>query len=1095
MKFLPTFRGLVLTSLAIAAAGGGGAYWFYSRSDEFLKQELLRQLGAMFPECRVDLDRARFDLAGRIRAHAVALTLPDDDAPALSVAELVISLDRDQLADAQAAVIHKVRLVRPQVRVVRHVDHSWNWQRLRVARGAGGVLPDVEIEYGTVTVQWEQPDALPAVEVIGTEVRLSALASSEQSWTATMTGRVDGLGPVRVRGEWGLDGKPWKLSADTEGLVIDQRVIAKALLIRPDWRRYLDDAESRIEELSTGVLRRPEAQASANRSARRGASIGGHGRDGLKDLGIQLLTDVSLQMASGEDGPDFSVEAAIRNGRITNPLLPLPLHEVSGSFMADRTKIELTDLRGRHGEAVIHFGGLWTPTEPPTWSVRGRRIVIDEVLSSRVPAPLQKLLQAMNLAGVCDFDAEFLRTEQGCVPKVDLALTRGSMTHEKFRYPVRDVEGTLSWRGELAILEARGRAGTSPITATGTIKNPGPGAEMTIELRAEELPIDAALLEACPELVRRAAAALEVRGRADFWARLKKPAGLGEKMTPYIIGRLRDCSMKYEKFPLPVDRITGLLHWDGETARFERLQGRHAGADITASGTYWHQSGNGKLDLTLGVTNASFGEELFAALPERLQAAWQEFRPSGRFDAQTQIAWSPGRGVDVRISSATLREGEVTLRSFPFPWYNVAGQFSYADDELKVVSLSAEHDDCRLRGAGQGTFAADRPWKFKFTEFFVDDLPTTPALRRALPPELRTVIDGLNPSGSISLHGPITFFGPDDRRDDVGITWNTDIVFSGSDLTLGIAVKNIHGRVTLRGAWDGEHAVIQHGYLDIDSLEVFQHQLTQVKGPFRYQRGELIAGSQQAIVGPLAQAAKDIHWEDQISGRAIDGLLLLNGIVQFEDEPRYQLRMFLNGGNLERYAQTYLNGQTNIRGNLNGWMELRGHGTDANDLSGAGRLKIQPAELYELPVFMQLFRVLGPQLQDRSAFKEADFKFTVAGSRFNFSSIILDGNAIRLIGRGYVRFDGVISLEFYSQLSRSQMRIPLISDLVGMMSRGWVGVTVAGQIQDPQVEMRPIPELDDALRQFLGVFEPTLLVPPNRLTPPKTGNGPAPSRR
>jgi hypothetical protein len=300
----------------------------------------------------------------------------------------------------------------------------------------------------------------------------------------------------------------------------------------------------------------------------------------------------------------------------------------------------------------------------------------------------------------------------------------------------------------------------------------------------------------------------------------------------------------------------------------------------------------------------------------------------------------------------------------------------------------------------------------------------------------------------------------------------------------------VSGKVTLHGAWDGENAVIHHGALDIDSLEVFEHQLTQVKGPFRYQNGELIAGSRQALSGPLDQVAKDIHWEDQISGRFIDGLVLLNGQVRFDEDPAYQLRLFLNGGNLERYAQTYLKGQSNIRGNMNGWMDLRGTGTDPDAIAGAGRLTIRPAELYELPVFMQVFRVLGPQIQDRTAFKEADFRFTVANSRFNFHRISLDGNAIRLFGRGYVRFDSVVNLEFYSELSRSQMRIPLVSDIVGLMSRGWVGVTVTGRIQDPQVAMRAIPELDDALRQFLGAFEPRLVVPPPRLLPPRSGQAP-----
>lgn len=1085
-------RWLVMTSLLITGAAGTGAYWFYTRSDEFLKAELLRQLAVLFPDVELDLERAHFDLAGKVRAHQVKLTLPAEDSPALTITELVITLDRDQLAESQTVVIHKVRMIKPRAWVTRFADRTWNWRQVRMQRSEGGVLPDVEIEGGMVTIQVEQPDASAAVAVHCTEIQLAALASSERSWSVTAASRIDNIGPIRFRGDWTLDGHPWKLAAETQGLVIDQGLIAKVLTIRPDFRRYLDEAEDKLENLIAGSPDTSEPAARANVSSRHALSLGRRGPEGVVHLGIQLLADVSVQVSQSADAasPDFQVEAVIRNGRIANPLLPLPLHDLTGRLTADRTNVKLHELSGRHGESLIQCSGTWSTEEPPALTVHGRKIVVDEALAARLPPSLQRLVRSMSLAGICSFDAEIVRTDAGYIPKIDLALSRGSLTHERFRYPVRDIEGTLSWRGDLAILEAKGLAGSSHVTATGTIKQPGPGAEMVLVIQANEMPIDSTLLEASPAIVGKTIAALNLQGSGDVWAKLIKPAGVGEKWTSEIAARLHDCSLRYEKFPVRIDRVSGFVRWDGETAKFERLRGRHADSEITCSGTYRRRPDPGKLELVLHATDAPLDAELQKALPVRLQQAWQEFHPAGQFDLQSNITWIPGRTVDVRLPMVTLKHAEVMLKSFPFPWYNVTGTFRFEDDVLTVVSLSAEHDDCRLRGAGAGTFAAEQPWQFRFTDFYVDDLPTTPALRRALPPALRTVIDTLNPSGAVSLQGPITFNGPDERRDDVGISWSTDVVFSGSDLTLGIPVENIHGRVSIRGAWDGRQAVITHGALDLDSLDVFGHQLMHVQGPFRYQQGTLIVGSRQVLLDPLEQAGKNIPWDDQISGKAIDGTLTLNGVANFDSEPNYQLRIYMIGGNLEKYAQTYLNGQRNIRGMMNGGMELRGEGTDANSLTGIGRLTISPAELYELPVFVQIFSALGPQLRDRSAFKLADFQFTVANSRFNFKRIDLTGPTISLIGRGFIRFDGVISLVFYSQLARSPLNIPLISDVVGLMSRGWVGVNVSGHIKDLEVETQAIPELDDTLRQFLGVFEP-----PRRLIPPRTGLGTPPARK
>ena len=98
----------------------------------------------------------------------------------------------------------------------------------------------------------------------------------------------------------------------------------------------------------------------------------------------------------------------------------------------------------------------------------------------------------------------------------------------------------------------------------------------------------------------------------------------------------------------------------------------------------------------------------------------------------------------------------------------------------------------------------------------------------------------------------------------------------------------------------------------------------------------------------------------------------------------------------------------------------------------------------------------------------------------------LSGPAIRLVGRGFIRFDGVISLEFYSRLPRNQLSIPIVRDVVGLMSQNIIGVNVSGHIKDPNVETRTVPELDDALRQFLGV---------RLLVPSRTGQGSPADRR
>jgi hypothetical protein len=108
---------------------------------------------------------------------------------------------------------------------------------------------------------------------------------------------------------------------------------------------------------------------------------------------------------------------------------------------------------------------------------------------------------------------------------------------------------------------------------------------------------------------------------------------------------------------------------------------------------------------------------------------------------------------------------------------------------------------------------------------------------------------------------------------------------------------------------------------------------------------------------------------------------------------------------------------------------------------------------------------------DRTAFDRADVVYNIENSRFNFDTIDLVGNALSLRGRGYIRFDGGMQFDFYSMLARNSIRIPIVHEIAGMLSRGWVGVKVTGSIGAPQTRIVPVPEFDEAMKQFLGSFD------------------------
>jgi hypothetical protein len=218
--------------------------------------------------------------------------------------------------------------------------------------------------------------------------------------------------------------------------------------------------------------------------------------------------------------------------------------------------------------------------------------------------------------------------------------------------------------------------------------------------------------------------------------------------------------------------------------------------------------------------------------------------------------------------------------------------------------------------------------------------------------------------------------------------------------------------------------------------------------------------------------ATEIPDGERLTASFLGGVLAVDSLVRMGEPLRYDVRVGLRNGLLERYNQLYLSGAGRLSGVLNGVLFLTGTGTDFRQLKGNGRLVIEPADLYDLPLLLAIFRVMSLQTAEVAAFDRAQFDFNVRNGLVNFDRMNLQGESISLFGRGTVRInDRRIKLDFYSASGRRQIPIPILREVTNELTKGWVGVHVEGTLRDPRPEVRPVPVLDDALKKLLGVFD------------------------
>jgi hypothetical protein len=1081
--------------LLVAVLGGGAAYWLYGWSDEGLRLEVLRQLTVKAPTLKFDIARAHFDVTtGRVRIYGLTAQLPGenrDQPPALEIPEIVVTLESTQLTDFENVVVQKLRVNKPKVRVVRNTDGTWNWQGIPLESTPGVVLPELEIEHGEIQFQF-QLDNKPARNLKLQDFNLSAHPADSRRLAIQVATLLEPAGPLTLDVEVNLDGAAWKCASHEPWRVpVDPGLVQLLCDLSPEIAtqvaqggRWMDEAKT-MQAVANSAPSVPVQLESRTQSS------------AIPDFGLRCVCNVAFQVQ--QDGPgsplQFRTDTSIEGGKISNPLLPFPLQDLGGHIYIDNQQIVVSELQATSGTAKVRVEGDVIPNKPVRGGLTLRGVELNDALASRLPEVLRKILRPLALTGVCDVDLELIEERGKWQRQIDIHLTEGTVTHERFPVTVRAVAGNLQLKNDIVKFEAVGKYAGQPVNVRGTILNPGPAHEAEIVLNSRNLPFDDESLKACPAPVQKTIEALHLKGRHNLELRLTRAAGLGQKYEPRLSEEVHGGSLSFNGFPFEIQQLQGSVTWKDNIVEFTDLKGIHDGAKIRGRGRFHCLPAPGRLELAIEAEDAAFDRSLEMALPAHLRQVWNDFKPQGNFDMKTSIAWSPDLPCEIRIPLVKVRDCEVLMRSFPWPIHSMNGEFSYNTEPGKLVikEVRARHDDTQLTASGSGFFLTGVPWQLKFTELSIEDLDPNGTFRNALPEALRRVFDILRPTGAYSFRGPVEFSASSIGSGSICAIWDLTAVLSRCAMMAGTPIDEISGVIQLKGGWDGTRADLD-GELDLDSISVFRrttgqaYQITGVRGPFSFHKGTLIAGTETAFP-PRKIVAPDE--KKRIRGEAIGGTVFLDAKVDLLAEPEYRVFVELVRGRLERYSQLYLRGQSNLAGVMNGYINLRGKGTSAERMEGAGKLLIAPAALYELPVFVQMFRMPQLQVPDRTAFEQAELNFTVGEGRFDFNSIELLGESMSLRGRGYIRLDGGMQLTFGSRPGRGPRR--LIQNL--FMGPEWVGVRVTGNVADPKTQIIPLPELDETMKQFLGVFDPRQMTPiPGRFAP-RTGQNPGEKAR
>ncbi len=1064
-------RGLVFAVVSGLASAG----WLYQRwtNPSAVRAQVIAKLSADFSGAHVSLEAARLRLLGGISFSELRLTRRDDPEKTelAYIPSGVIYHDKERLLDGKMA-IRKIELDRPRLRVIREPDGRWNLAGILGIQHAEEPIPTMVIKHGTILLEDRAAGSPGRPTVLSVEIKdvsFTLINDPLRTLNFELKGRGEFAGGIRVLGAWQRDSGAIALTLQAPAVVVGPTLAQWLTLLCPELAEHAQHLRG-TADLTGEMDYRPAKVDPAPREAR-------------------------LHY-------DFHCE--LTRGTLNHPQVPLPLDRLEASVRCVDGQLTLKQLTARSGPARVELkAGVWSrsPAMPKEGdqAVESRavaassasrcfssadlegdlsieQLTVNSELFLRLPEAWQsarKLNTDFKPVGSVNLSVQFSRSA-GCwrrhcvLHPVDVTASLVN----KFDYQLEHITGVIEDKFDEAShtqelhVDLAGKAGDRPVYIRGDVHGEAPTSEVQIDVWGNDIVIDEKVLRALPEKQQALARSFRPAGLGDFMAQIRREAGSEKYANRYTI-RVHDATACYDVFPYPLEEISGLLdiqpgHWE-----FRDFCGRHKGGQFRTHGRSYPTPAGDRAAIEISGENILLDAELEAALtpagaaePSALQTAWKAFAPAGRMSFTAKVDELPNRPQDISVT-VTARNCAIRPTFFPYQLSDVSTTVSYKAGEVDVLEFAGKHGATvlRLESSRDGKEPAVHVDLIPGGGFYakLPSLRGTPILPdgellSALPEGLRKICTALELRDALRLDTELVIkMDPGSNKPDV--YWNGGLALHDAAVRAGVLLEHVTGQAWCRGRHNGERLLGVRG-------NVILEQATLYNQPFRNIHTQIEVPEREPDLLQLPSL------KAQLYGGNVGGVAR----VEFGPMIHYEVDLTALGVKLEEFGrQNRLGPNAQLSGQATARLYLRGHGSDLADLEGQGSIDVPNGKIKELPVLLDLLKVLNFRPPDRTLFEEAHANFGIRGQRVTVNRLDLYGNVISLSGQGEMNIDGSdLQLDFYAVWARIvQVLPPILRDIPSTIGQWVLKVKLRGRIGDMRFTKEPVPGLVEPVEQFL----------------------------
>jgi len=714
----------ILRTLILAAvvATGYGAWFAYGWvSPEKVRLAVEAQLREQLADSvEVHVGSAHLRLFGGISISDLCLTHQGETEPFLRVPQATITHDKEQLNQGEL-VIRKIELENATFRIDRLANGSWNFDGVLKPSSMGEKpLPAHILKNATVIISDHRPNGMPAVAL--RNIHGSLLNESlpilkwDGTWDAMAAAAVDDAGQP------------------------DPAAMRIHIVSSLRWNRNTQQLHAHVEipqleispDLAPLICRQhPQAMQYA--------------------LQFQCTTGVKADLVYKADARtplQYDVKLEMKDGRFEDAMLPWPLEKIAGNIRLHDGRLTIDKLAGKLGPATVELSlesktGLLiskTPGEPTILGPRVRPPVVsqllrapllcypeyecqdplkmaeerlekfelnvaglslDDELFARLTPKLERIRTMFNPQGGVDVGVKFQRTtDGGWRREIDLRPNRLGVEYEQFRYPIKDLAGSLkkvtaSDGTDEFRVNVTGTAGGRRIDLTGKVAGDGPDPHIALRIAGSDIPIDEKLIAALPGKYAQSVGKLHAKARGDFVVDIRQSFQVNRCENTFRI-RVYNGDVKYTHFPYAFHQVNGNVlirvsatdpkrplrpgmpivpEDDTDRVELRGFEAVHDGGRMWLSGENEGVPGSSDRKLTLKVQgeNWPIDEEFRAALKElKLESAITRFSPRGDFTFGADVeVWdrcgehAPQQLPNLPVAAVIGEAGMPTLAKLP----------------------------------------------------------------------------------------------------------------------------------------------------------------------------------------------------------------------------------------------------------------------------------------------------------------------------------------------------------------------------------------------------------------------------------------------